>query len=279
MAGGTDETNHSEVGSSYVHFNYTPNQDKATASLIGDVPKGVMIKEPPIFLGGQGGLVGPVKIGYGIVVGAGNVVRKDMLEENSILIGQAVPNLSMPFYRGLYTNIRKIISRNINYIANIIALRRWYLNVRSMFMADDPMDKALLRGAVNKLDLAIAERVHRLGQVAEKMPRSMEIYEGLNAGRTQKKTLKSHKAFSERWNEMAQVLQISVETDGEQSQKEAFLEIIEKVQNRYGKNYLKAINGLTKVEASIGTIWLQGLVDQVTKNAMEVLPGLKVGHR
>ena len=38
MAGGTSRKNHSEVGSSYIHFNFTPSQDKATASLIGDVP-------------------------------------------------------------------------------------------------------------------------------------------------------------------------------------------------------------------------------------------------
>jgi UDP-N-acetylglucosamine/UDP-N-acetylgalactosamine diphosphorylase len=30
MSGGSDRKNHSEVGSSYIHFNYTPNQDKAT---------------------------------------------------------------------------------------------------------------------------------------------------------------------------------------------------------------------------------------------------------
>ena len=41
MAGGTSRKNHSEVGSSYIHFNFTPSQDKATASLIGDVPRGV----------------------------------------------------------------------------------------------------------------------------------------------------------------------------------------------------------------------------------------------
>ena len=62
IAGGTSRKNHSEVGSSYIHFNFTPNQDKATASLIGDVPKGVMLNQPPIFLGGQGGLVGPCRL-------------------------------------------------------------------------------------------------------------------------------------------------------------------------------------------------------------------------
>ena len=49
MAGGTDRKNHSEVGSSYIHFNFTPNQDKATASLLGDVPRGVMLNQSPIF--------------------------------------------------------------------------------------------------------------------------------------------------------------------------------------------------------------------------------------
>ncbi len=59
MAGGTSRKDHSEVGSSYVHFNFTPDGDKATASLFGDVAHGVMLDQPPIFLGGQGGAVGP----------------------------------------------------------------------------------------------------------------------------------------------------------------------------------------------------------------------------
>jgi UDP-N-acetylglucosamine/UDP-N-acetylgalactosamine diphosphorylase len=40
MAGGTSRKDHSEVGSSYIHFNFTPEGDKTTASLIGDVPRG-----------------------------------------------------------------------------------------------------------------------------------------------------------------------------------------------------------------------------------------------
>ena len=63
MAGGTSRKDHSEVGSSYIHFNFTPDGDKTTASLFGDVPRGVMLDQPPIFLGGQGGAVGPVRAG------------------------------------------------------------------------------------------------------------------------------------------------------------------------------------------------------------------------
>src|SRR5512136_1285216 len=88
MAGGTSRKDHSEVGSSYIHFNYTPNQDKATASLIGDVPRGVMLNNPPIFLGGQGGMVGPLRMGYGNVVAAGSVLRADYMAENKLIIGK-----------------------------------------------------------------------------------------------------------------------------------------------------------------------------------------------
>jgi len=87
MAGGTDRRDHSEVGSSFIHFNFTPNQDKATPSLLGDVPAGVMLDRPPIFLGGQGGLVGPCRLAYGTVTAAGTVVRRDELRPGRLVVG------------------------------------------------------------------------------------------------------------------------------------------------------------------------------------------------
>ena len=176
MAGGTDRKNHSEVGSSYIHFNYTPNQDKATASLIGDVPLGVMINQKPIFLGGQGGLVGPVKIAYGAVVAAGTIVRKDIIKGGMILLGNASYNRSILFTQGLYTSIRRIIRLNTEYIANIIALRRWYVDVRSMQVGSHEMERTLFKGALERIDLALKERVKRFGDVAARMPESVEIF-------------------------------------------------------------------------------------------------------
>ena len=48
ISGGTDQINHSEIGSSYIHFNYTLNKDKATASLFGNVDDGVFLDQNPI---------------------------------------------------------------------------------------------------------------------------------------------------------------------------------------------------------------------------------------
>ncbi len=183
MAGGTSEEDHSEVGSSYIHFNYTPNQDKATASLIGDVPRGVMLRERPIFLGGQGGMVGPVRIGYGVVVAAGTLVRKDLLEENTILLGESAPARKFRFHPGLYTNPRRLIEMNTLYIANLMALRRWYLDVRAPFAAGSEEDRALHQGAVDRVQEGCRERLKRFGQVAGRMERSIEIYQKVTSGR------------------------------------------------------------------------------------------------
>ena len=89
LAGGTSRTNHSEVGSSYIHFNFTPDGDKTTASLFGDVPRGVLLDRHPIFLGGQGGAVGPVATGFGTVVGAGSILRDDVPEDDQLVLHAA----------------------------------------------------------------------------------------------------------------------------------------------------------------------------------------------
>jgi UDP-N-acetylglucosamine/UDP-N-acetylgalactosamine diphosphorylase len=186
MAGGTSRKNHSEVGSSYIHFNYTPNQDKATPTLIGDVPRGVMLNQPPIFLGGQGGLVGPVRVEYGTVIAAGVVYRKDVLDGGKLILDRSPliwegqdRDLISNFYSGLYFHIKCQTLNNINYIANLIALRQWYLGVRSQFFGGDPMGQMLYEGVLYKLDMAIKERTERLGAFVQKMPESAEIYRNI----------------------------------------------------------------------------------------------------
>jgi len=276
MSGGTDERNHSEVGSSYIHFNFTPNQDKATPSLIGDVPKGVMINRKPIFLGGQGGLAGPVRIGYGTVVAAGAIVRKDVLRESTILLGHATPARSMPFHQGLYVSVKRIITQNTIYISNLIALRRWYLDVRSLFMTHDPMETALLEGAVEKLDKAIAERIERLGQVAKRMPQSIEIYNKVASGHASESVIQKKREFSEKWADMEHVFKDGLDRKGDQSQEDAFLSIVEKTINEKGRNYIAVIKGLDKMGSDTGTAWLQGLVDDINKRVWQMVPGCKI---
>ena len=275
MAGGTDPRNHSEVGSSYIHFNYTPHQDKATPSLIGDVPHGVMLNQPPIFLGGQGGLVGPVRIAYGTVVAAGTIVRKDLLKQNIIVLGHTSISKQMPFHQGLYTNLKRIISLNVSYIANVMALRRWYLDVRVGFFRTDPLEKLLLSGAVDKLESGVTERIRRLGDLAVLMPRSMDLLKKMS-GDTSSGTHQRSRVFMERWPEMEQTFTSCMELAGDTSLRDSFLNTMNQAVRRQGNTYLEAIRGLSPQEAQKGTAWLQGIIREITDTIGSLIPEFKL---
>lgn len=261
MAGGTDPKNHSEVGSSYIHFNFTPNQDKATPSLIGDVPRGVLLSEPPIFLGGQGGLVGPLRIEYGVVIAAGVILRKDALKRNTIVLGEKTIDKTIPFIKGYYPNFRRIFELNILYISNLVALRQWYLNVRSHFFKEAP-GQILLRSAVNKIELGIEERIKRIEEVVLRLPESMRLEEHLT-----KKFDPLKKNILEKWPLIKMELQNYNQIEGDSK----FLYEIEKLkENNLQKDYLSFIKKLSNSERKICTLYLLSIIDQLHNKIFKV---------
>ena len=168
MAGGTNRQDHSEVGSSYIHFNFTPDGDKTTPSLIGDVPRGVMLAERPIFLGGQGGMVGPLRMGYGNVVAAGSILRRDYPEENRLILGKTPAGGVRRFMPRAYTGLGRILENNVFYLANLAALREWYRWVRKGFLDGQEFGSLLYEGLVEALSSAVGERLRRLKAMAER---------------------------------------------------------------------------------------------------------------
>ena len=275
MAGGTSRRNHSEVGSSYIHFNYTPNQDKATASLIGDVPRGVMLDQNPIFLGGQGGLVGPSRLGYGTVIAAGVIYRGDSPESGKLLVDGRVKKEDSVFYPGVYWNIGRRTLNSINYIANLIALRQWYLSVRFQFFQEDFMGRELYEGALEKLEMAIDERINRLKALAHKMPQSAELYQKIVKGKDLQGLVSQKKELFDNWQEIEGTLYSFREKMGDSSERDAFLEAVAQDREERGNDYVKVIQGLDRKWSAKGTRWLQGTVDEINKKVLEKLPSFK----
>ncbi|MBW2575318.1 MAG: hypothetical protein JRC88_07505 [Deltaproteobacteria bacterium] len=271
MSGGTNRKNHSEVGSSYIHFNYTPNQDKATPSLIGDVPRGVMLNQRPIFLGGQGGLVGPCRLEFGTVIAAGSIFRKDELRPERLLIGNMAKGGSMPFAPGVYYNIKRLMVNNIIYIANLIALDHWYTNVRSQFISDD-FPKPLFDGLKEKLEMAIDERIYRLNGLSRKMSDSATAYQ-LHA-----KDNKSHFVVQQkielykRWTELEEYFKSQRYGEENMESKDIFLGKLDLGIKTSGKDYISVIKGLSIKDTKAGTAWLQGIVDHITAGALKIMP-------
>jgi len=267
MAGGTDKKNHSEVGSSYIHFNFTPQQDKATPSLIGDVPYGVMLNQSPIFLGGQGGLVGPARLTYGLTIAAGTIYRKDELRPNRLIVGDAGKGGNIAYVPSKYFNIKRIFLNNITYIANLVALMHWYQHVRCLFVSDQ-FPQNLLDGLIHKLTFAINERIRRLDELVNKFSESPGLTNEKNINDGSKKLLSQTDEFVHYWPEIFDMIQSHQMTIGDEQLRNQFQSAIQTAINASGKDYLKVIKGLAENDTKTGSSWLQGIVDQMVSNAM-----------
>jgi UDP-N-acetylglucosamine/UDP-N-acetylgalactosamine diphosphorylase len=242
MAGGSSRRNHSEVGSSFIHFNYTPNQDKATASLIGDVPHGVMLNQRPIFLGGQGGLVGPCRVAYGTVTAAGTIMRKDQLKPDHLVFGGAGKGGTIPWKPGGFGAANRTIKNNIIYIGNLLALRTWYDQVRRRFIGSR-FSEALCNGLIETVNLGLRERTKRLRVYIERLER--------------KETLEKWDAVEERG------LNLIIEK-GRSFRRDQFLAALEPVRIQHGA-YIETIRALSPETAAIGTQWLASIVNEFVK--------------
>ncbi len=257
MAGGTSRKDHSEVGSSFIHFNYTPNQDKATPSMFGNVPNGVMLNSRPVFLGGQGGVVGPCRLAFGSVTAAGTLCRRDELRQNRLIFGGALKQGSVPRSEGVYTNPGKIFEKNCHYIAGLIGLKDWYKSVRKLFIHDF-FSEELLNGMSSVLDQGIDERIKRLEDFCIKLEKSKNL---LLAKSNEKKTalINMHDEIINKWDSVKEYFILESQADTWKSIPEKFLDAVDNGIKENGKDYIRVMQSINPVKANIGTDWLESI--------------------
>jgi bifunctional UDP-N-acetylglucosamine pyrophosphorylase/glucosamine-1-phosphate N-acetyltransferase len=270
MAGGTSRKDHSEVGSSYIHFNFTPDGDKTTASLIGDVPRGVMLNQPAIFLGGQGGIVGPLRMGYGNVVSANSVLRNDYIEDNKLILGKTHPGKIIDYRPKAYSNLSRILENNIIYLANLMALEEWYIHVRRAFFDTHEFGRLVFDGSLDKLALAKKERLKRLKVLAEKVRVSTEVgvkTKAKQTGRTE---------FSLKYSEIEGLFSEAMKSSVIDGYRDVFLSAYERSGIDSGSDYIAVIQGLPAQVSQKGTIWLQGIIDAFCEKTKKIIPLLRL---
>ena len=268
MAGGTSRKNHSEVGSSYIHFNYTPHQDKATPSLIGDVPRGVMLQETPIFLGGQGGIVGPLKIDYGTVVPAGVICRRDFKGGGMFWSSAASSEKGKEFVAGVYGDIRRKVNYNIVYLANLLALRQWYLYVRREFFIKGKYGDDLYCGAYNVLNEAVAERIKQMRLFAQNVDNSVAAGSKKMKSDLSDSAGRTSKLFLQNWPQIEEYLFGNYEDKISLKVKEKFVKIMRNHSDK-GLSYLEAIKTLQPEQVQNGKDWLSKIVEDITKECLK----------
>jgi bifunctional UDP-N-acetylglucosamine pyrophosphorylase/glucosamine-1-phosphate N-acetyltransferase len=270
MAGGTSREDHSEVGSSYIHFNFTPDGDKTTASLIGDVPRGVMLNQRPIFLGGQGGMIGPVRVGYGNVVIAGTILRNDVTEENKLVVGKSHRGMVTKLSPNLYLGLHRIVEKNIHYIANLMALEQWYIHVRKTFFIGQEFGRAIYDGVLEKLKLAQKERIMRLKAMADKMPAVIEKY-GLEGKKAEGK-----RELYDKIHHVCELFTSAVAARAGHGHRDRFLTAFLDHKEKNEGNYVELIKSLPTELSQAGTLWLEQIVQEFCRQAAGVLPTLQL---
>lgn len=178
ISGGRSRSNHTEVGSGFIHFNFTPwgeNGDKATPSLIGGVPQGVFLREERIFIGGASGMIGPKRIGFGSLTVAGQVIRSDVAANRIHSETTRAIDASWDFQARGLSHAR--VKRNLEYIGHLAALRDWYSFVRKPRIPskeDKSHQRLTIDSAIEVLEGNMIERWTRLeqflGRNAAKLP-------------------------------------------------------------------------------------------------------------
>lgn len=268
VAGGTSRKDHSEVGSSYIHFNYTPDGDKTTASLVGDVPRGVMLNRAPIFLGGQGGMVGPIRVNYGNVVAAGTVLRTDVDDEDRLVFGQVPTGENRDRRPHSYRTIARVVGNNIRYLANLVALEHWYAYVRRPFFDRQELGNLVYAGAMARLASAKEERTKRLEAMAAKAKASIGRYEDRQQSDAGKR---------EFYDAMQAIDGLFAGGPAEHigaAQRSSFLDAAHVQGQSDDQKYVDFIKGLPAETSEAGARWLQAIVDHLCRQAQALMPSL-----
>jgi UDP-N-acetylglucosamine/UDP-N-acetylgalactosamine diphosphorylase len=268
MAGGTSRRDHSEVGSSYIHFNFTPAGDKTTPSLIGDVPRGVMLNQPPIFLGGQGGMVGPLRLGFGNVVAAGTVLREDVTEDCRLIVGKPHRGGVIPRPSRSYPDLTRIVRNNFLYLANLAALGRWYADVRRAFFQGQEFGEQIFAGLLEKVAMAGEERIKRLQAMAGKMVRP----EGGSG--TEDGGLSPRREFVRNLDQACALFSSGSATAGGSLHRDRFLSAFSDHKRDHGGSYIESVKSLPARVSKEGTLWLEAIVQGLSGRVGALFPSL-----
>jgi UDP-N-acetylglucosamine/UDP-N-acetylgalactosamine diphosphorylase len=275
MAGGTGPAfdQFSEVGSGAVHFNFTPRGDKATASMLGNVPEGVFLRSPRIFFGGNGSLIGPARLAFGAVTAAGRRFAGTL--GPGLHRGEpegAEPARSDGFSQEIYGSVKRVFDDQVRFIAELAALDAWYAQARAMIAAGDPDREALYGAGRAMVQANLAERIQQLAALVARMERSAGLIERRSPADPR---IPQQRALLERWPAIERHLR----AQAAQPMPEALRAGLEVAQAREGRVYTRVIRALDEAAVSAGVTWLEGIARRVAAaellDQVPALPGAR----
>jgi UDP-N-acetylglucosamine/UDP-N-acetylgalactosamine diphosphorylase len=222
-----------------------------------------MLNQPPIFLGGQGGIIGPARLGFGNVVAAGSVLHHDYPGDNQLIFEQAPAGSVKNYRQAAYPGIGRVVKNNILYLANLTALEMWYTHIRKPFLEAQPFGLLLYAGVLEQLAAGKKERLKRLKAMAQKAVASGKDVPARQELHDQIKMIEN--LFT------GKIPDVLSRTD---PSREIFLNDFEKIAGGNRTNYIETIQGMPAAVSSKGVAWLSGIVDALAQKAAHAVPSM-----
>jgi hypothetical protein len=172
------------------------------------------------------------------------------LKENYLVIETSPSSARIPLRPGGYRNMRRILSHNYYYIANLMALRQWYQHIRRAFIGPD-FSEELAHGLNRTLDKGIAERIKQLAKLRDRLADEWAKGGGIEH------------VFYQQWPQIEERLNALRLYEGSIEFRDQFMAWIEPTAQENGLDYVKAIQSLGAEQAAVGSQWLQSIVDEV----------------
>lgn len=258
LTGGTSRRDHSEVGSSAIHFNFDPRGDK-WGSLIGRI-RGVLLRSDPVFIGGSGGLVGPLDIGLGAVTAAGSIIRTDVGENE--LVTESGQRLRRPgFDRDAYGPLRRQFLVTAKLIGTLRALDAWYKLVRLPSARED--ERRLYQAGRKQINAQVEERIRRLGKIVVKL--SQRVAAKKHAV-TEHSFMGHHLELIRKWDSFRESLELPIKHGTVPFR---FLNAYASSRSA-GAGHLDAVKS-AKQDAESAERWLEGMVARFATRASKAL--------
>jgi hypothetical protein len=126
-------------------------------------------------------------------------------------------------------------------------------------MSDDNYSLACHAGALEQIEAALAERVKRLKELADKMPLSLQYAQEETGEGLPPEIHAQQKALIDRWPEIAAKLEEGPATSTGAAYRDSFLSDWEQMEHTSG--HIKAVGGLSAAARKAGVAWLQEIVN------------------
>ena len=122
----------------------------------------------------------------------------------------------------------------------------------------------------------MAERLARFKALAEKMEKSLELGERFLPVETRGDILRQQREFRGRWPELEACLTDCHEEAAGLEERDGFLAKLVSVREAQENDYIRVIRSLDRGLSSLGTLWLQRVVDAVAERALARVPSCRV---